>query len=574
MTVANWLATYWIHSTLALGAAWLLERCLPHRLRIIEAAWKVALVAGLVTATLQLSLDIHPLGGRRRLPWNQAAQAATVVPIAAPRVHRPVHPIPVAHIAAAPPVAKSQMPWGLTLFVGSWALGGGLALGGLLYSWRRFARRLADRRELADLRVHAALSALEEVSGSRDVRLTQSAAVDVPVALGVVGREICVPERALSELDGERIDALLAHELAHLTRRDPAWLLISSLISRAFLLQPLNFLAARRIASYAELACDDLAAEWTRRPLALAHCLADVAGWLVEPRAALVAPAMAGQPSLLRRRVERLLARRGGPESLPRWFPTAAVIAVVAALAFAPSCASWEEGSPPHTHMAMAAPPAPPPGTPTPQLAIIAEPVPGVVVAPRHGHHGKVHPMIVRTDDDDDGDDQDVCQPQARNDDDDNDADDDDDNDDEVSSALQELPEQIADAMEQINEAREAISAEVIAELQKQAQEALQEARRARPTHVELAQVEQQVRKAMAEAQQSIERARKNLPQREELERVKEQVRRAVEEARRGMDRDSHHGDLERLEQEIERSKRETERLKEERRRLREQRWD
>jgi beta-lactamase regulating signal transducer with metallopeptidase domain len=574
MTVANWLATYWIHSTIALGAAWLLERCLPHRLRIIEAAWKVALVAGLVTATLQLSLDIHPLGGRRRLPWYAPAQAqAVTIPFAAPRVHRAVHPIPMAHVVA-PSVVKSHTPWGLTLFVGSWALGGGLALGGLLYSWRRFARRLADRRELADLRVHAALSALEEVSGSRYVRLTQSAAVDVPVALGVVGREICVPERALSELDGEQIDALLAHELAHLTRRDPAWLLLSSLISRAFLLQPLNFLAARRVASYAELACDDLAAEWTRRPLALAHCLADVAGWLVEPRAALVAPAMAGQPSLLRRRVERLLARRGGPESLPRWFPTAAVVAVVAALAFAPSCASWEEGSPPHTHAAMAAPPPPlVAGTPTPQLAIIAEPVPGVVVAPHHRHHVKVHPVIVQADEDD-GDDEDACPMRADNDNDDAD-DDDDDADDEVSSALEDLPEQIADAMEQINEAREAISAETIAELQKDVEQAMQEARRSMPSRAQLvAQVEQQMRKAMAEAHQSIERARKNLPQREELERVKEEVRRAVEEARRGMEHDNHRGDLERLEQEIERSKRETERLKEERRRLREQRWD
>src|SRR5262245_58425946 len=116
MTVANWLATYWIHSTLALGAAWLLERCLPHRLRIIEAAWKVALVAGLLTATLQLSLGIQPLGGRRRLPWNAPAAAASNAPVSLPRVHRPVHLRPAAaHTPAAAPVAKSTTPLGLTL---------------------------------------------------------------------------------------------------------------------------------------------------------------------------------------------------------------------------------------------------------------------------------------------------------------------------------------------------------------------------------------------------------------------------------------------------------------------------
>src|SRR5262245_31158735 len=95
MTVANWLATYWIHSTLALGAAWLLERCLPRRVRLVEAAWKLALVAGLVTATLQPSLGIQPLGGRRRLPWNTpAAVVARTVTSPAPRLHRSLRSFP------------------------------------------------------------------------------------------------------------------------------------------------------------------------------------------------------------------------------------------------------------------------------------------------------------------------------------------------------------------------------------------------------------------------------------------------------------------------------------------------
>src|SRR5438093_13135830 len=85
--VGSWLMTYWVHSTLALGAAWLLERALPHRSRLIEAAWKVALCAGLVTATLQLGLGIHPLGGRRPLPWAAAhtasAPAARPLPVLA-----------------------------------------------------------------------------------------------------------------------------------------------------------------------------------------------------------------------------------------------------------------------------------------------------------------------------------------------------------------------------------------------------------------------------------------------------------------------------------------------------------
>ncbi|HJZ88851.1 MAG TPA: M56 family metallopeptidase, partial [Polyangia bacterium] len=320
--VANWLATYWIHSSLVLGAAWLLDRSVLRRPRLVEAVWKFALVAGLITATLQSALGIRPLGGQRPLPWIAPATAAVARPelapaqpelapappvrvSAAPRPRRPAavlplavrtdrHPSEVAPAlapAAAPAraakpasavavvSARPEVPLALVLFIGAWGLGGAIALAGLARSWHRFRRRLSGRAEVADGGTRATLRALCRVAGRRRaVRLTRCSSVDVPLAMGVHRHEICVPERALAELDGERIEALLAHELAHVTRRDPAWVLLLNVIGRAFFLQPLHWLAARRLAACSELACDDLAAQWTQRPLALARCLADVAG--------------------------------------------------------------------------------------------------------------------------------------------------------------------------------------------------------------------------------------------------------------------------------------------------------
>src|SRR5438067_998251 len=65
-----WLLTYLIHSTVLLGVAWLVTR----RRRLEPAAsdvlWKVALLAGLLTGTIQSRLDLSaPAAERSRRDW-------------------------------------------------------------------------------------------------------------------------------------------------------------------------------------------------------------------------------------------------------------------------------------------------------------------------------------------------------------------------------------------------------------------------------------------------------------------------------------------------------------------------
>jgi beta-lactamase regulating signal transducer with metallopeptidase domain len=667
VTIANWLATYWIHSSLALGCAWLVDLALRRRLRLVDAAWRFALCAGLVTATLQLLLGIQPLGGRHPLPGTAPHRPPAIARRAAARLQPGLHSaaaVPVEGVAVlgslmpsgpalAAPVAQSPTtpaslqaapdlvpeargpltathphvrlelpaapvrpevpatPRWVRLFVVGWLLGGALGLAGLLRSWLRCGRMLGGRQELRDGPTRAALSGLERVSGRRSpVRLTHSAAVEVPLALGILRPEICVPARALGELGRERIDALLAHELAHLMRRDPSWLLLSSVVSRLFFLQPLNWLAARRLATCAELASDDLAAAWTSRPLALAHCLADVAGWLVEPARLVRAAAMAGSRSLLRRRIERLLAApRRRPELLPSWFPTAAVLTVSAALLTAPSCASLSEGSgePEHPQSevmtAAAGPQAPQPQPAAPHRSRCCgdpSPAPVVVVAPRVRVRVRPHvrPMVIKVhvDQNEDADDDDAqdancafagmaaARAEAEAGADADDADDADDESDDadnenenendaLESALEELPQQIAEAAQAVEQANQALSAEGLAEIEKNVEHALADARRWRPSQAERAQLREQVRRATAEARRAMEQARRNLPQRVELERARESIRQAVEQARKSVAQQS--GERERLQQEMrrvgeemERSRREMHRLQNELRRL------
>ncbi|HEU4456000.1 MAG TPA: hypothetical protein VFR81_23240, partial [Longimicrobium sp.] len=52
---AAWLLTYLVHSTLLIGAAWAVSRRV-RRMAVHDLLWKVALVGGVATATLQLAL--------------------------------------------------------------------------------------------------------------------------------------------------------------------------------------------------------------------------------------------------------------------------------------------------------------------------------------------------------------------------------------------------------------------------------------------------------------------------------------------------------------------------------------
>lgn len=79
--VMVWAATYFIHSTLLLGFVWLwFRRHEPASHAFREAVWKLAAVGGLITASLQLGLEIQsPLNTAFSTAWNNSfARTSTV----------------------------------------------------------------------------------------------------------------------------------------------------------------------------------------------------------------------------------------------------------------------------------------------------------------------------------------------------------------------------------------------------------------------------------------------------------------------------------------------------------------
>src|SRR5256884_3813400 len=305
-----WLLTYLIHSSALLGLAWLVTR----RRRLEPAAsdliWKVALLAGLVTGTIQSRLD---LSTPRAVTLPAAASPAAPIvrePAIVPSNESPVGTTsPTSTTSTTSAALRAALPL-LTVLL--WAA---IAFASSLYYVARrliLVGRLADRRAVSDGPLAATLADLKRTTGyRRPVRLTMARTISSPVALGL--SEICVPELALSELGAEQQRSMLAHELAHLARRDSLWLAGASLIERCFFFQPLNRLARRELETTAEYLSDEWATRKTGSPVALAKCLATVAEWIQASPLGVPVAGLAQRRSLLGFRVPRLVSARPPP---------------------------------------------------------------------------------------------------------------------------------------------------------------------------------------------------------------------------------------------------------------------
>lgn len=168
-------------------------------------------------------------------------------------------------------------------------------------------RRLATRSKVRDGRVLARCESLRARSRLRRVSLSESARVTSPLVLGT--SEICLPRGTLRTLPDAELDAVLAHELAHLERGDGLWFKLVGLVEAVLWFHPVNHWLSARFRQSAELASDDRAVALTADPRALARALVRIASATGQREPALT-PAMARSTSRLALRVQRLTAER------------------------------------------------------------------------------------------------------------------------------------------------------------------------------------------------------------------------------------------------------------------------
>ena len=340
-----WLLTFLIHSTFWCGAAWLGLRLFPGaHARLRETIWHTALAASLITPT------VHSVTS-----WDSAVWRLPVPTVIAGEERHsqgePGHRDGVASVFSQSGEeahsAEIAVPPGWPGSAGTlWVVFAGGLLAFYLLRLARLRHRLAEREPVTDPRASRALAALSRRASLAPVpRLTESDNLGSAIALGTgIGREICVPVRALHELDEEELRALLGHEVAHHLRGDPIRLAILNVLQAVFFFQPLIRLAAREIRFAAEELCDDWAASQVDDRFAMASCLAEVAGWVVRRDRRTPVPCIGRRRSQLERRVRRLMAGHGSPQaSSSPWRRMSAVGLLILAPSFAPAVAPAPE---------------------------------------------------------------------------------------------------------------------------------------------------------------------------------------------------------------------------------------
>lgn len=305
----SWWITAWLHALVLLGAVWLAERGgLLHAPALRQASWRLALLAPLLTAGWQtvagqVSWTAHlavampvamapaaapPAATMGRGPeyiaagpmatggdWERSSTAAFAIEtgVAGRRAR-------IDHVGAsttAPPVATAGVPeaigsgWLAASLSGAawlWTLGMlGLALR-MLGAWWIERRRCRVLPDVTASDVHGEAAELAQCAQLPGVRLASDPQLASPAALAPA--TVCLPPWALTALRPRQRRAMLAHEIAHLARRDPYWQLLYALLPPL----PLAALARRRLADLAEHACDAWAARQTGGGRALAESLA------------------------------------------------------------------------------------------------------------------------------------------------------------------------------------------------------------------------------------------------------------------------------------------------------------
>jgi beta-lactamase regulating signal transducer with metallopeptidase domain len=214
---------------------------------------------------------------------------------------------------AAPPLAWMAMwrQWALPV----WSIGVLVFALRLVLSCRHVAalRRLGQAAE-GQIAGNVSLLARRMKAG-RAIRVLISTVAESPSVIGWLRPVILLPAATLAGLEPEQLQAVLAHEIAHIRRHDYLVNLAQTMVETMLFYHPAVWWASARIRHERELCCDDAAVAVCGDAISYARALTSLERQRVTtPRLAL---GSTGGPLLYR--IRRLAGERQemGPSKLP-----------------------------------------------------------------------------------------------------------------------------------------------------------------------------------------------------------------------------------------------------------------
>jgi bla regulator protein blaR1 len=169
---------------------------------------------------------------------------------------------------------------------------------------------------------------LEKIQIPATIKLLESARATVPMTIGWLKPIILLPVGIVTGLTVKQLEAILAHELAHIKRYDYLLNIFQNFVEILFFFHPATWFISAKVRDERENCCDDFAVEICGDRMVLAKALTQVASYQQQPRLAM---AFGAKRQTFMDRIKRIIGiNESKPMSYGNWAAVLGMILVVA----------------------------------------------------------------------------------------------------------------------------------------------------------------------------------------------------------------------------------------------------
>ncbi|QNF33003.1 M48 family metalloprotease [Adhaeribacter swui] len=161
---------------------------------------------------------------------------------------------------------------------------------------------------------------------TQTIQLFESTLVKTPLVIGYFKPVILLPFGTIAGLSPDQVEAILAHELAHIYRKDYLLNMLQTVVEILFFYNPATWWISDYVRVERENCCDDQAIAWCGNPLTYARALTHLQA--ISVNAPQLALAFAGKDGSLLGRVKRLVQKPNLRPTFSEGFMAACVLIV------------------------------------------------------------------------------------------------------------------------------------------------------------------------------------------------------------------------------------------------------
>ncbi|WP_064196261.1 MULTISPECIES: M56 family metallopeptidase [Emticicia] len=217
----------------------------------------------------------------------------------------------------------------LDIFVMMWFIGTSLLLLRLVVGFTHVQGMKIQQVKPVNATIQALMDTLlEKTQMPSTIKLLESARASVPMTIGWLRPVVLLPIGMATGLGIKQLEAILAHELAHIKRYDYLVNIFQNVIEILFFYHPATWFISGKVRDERENCCDDFAVEICGDSLVLAKALTQVASYQHQPHLAM---AFGAKRQTFMDRIKRIIGINDAkPMSYGNWAAVFVMILVVA----------------------------------------------------------------------------------------------------------------------------------------------------------------------------------------------------------------------------------------------------